>query len=60
MFEPWAVEYVLKPDDFLRIETANVLTGQIEIAYSPGIITVWFSSEKDLTIRNKAGEIIQY
>ena len=57
-FEPWGSEYRLQPGDWLVVTTDAVSTGQFEVSYSPGAISLGFTAGEPV-ITNGAGGRIQ-
>ena len=54
-FEPWGAVETLRADDTFEVEISGPGDGLVEIAYRPGLITVWAWSGADAVARNKAG-----
>jgi hypothetical protein len=57
-FEPWGTEYSLAPGDFVRVVSDDLLSGNLEVSYHPGRISIAFASETNLALSNRAGDVI--
>jgi hypothetical protein len=63
-FEPWGAVHTLQRGDAFTVEISGSGDGLVEVAYSPGWISVcaWIDDDgtvAEMTARNKAGETLR-
>jgi len=54
-FEPWGTEYVLARGEVFEVSSAAFSTGDVEVSYLAGGISLAFSSDADVTVTDGAG-----
>ena len=57
-FEPWGTEYVLSRGDVFQVSSSAFSTGDVEVSYAKGGISIAFTSSAPITITDKAGRIL--
>jgi hypothetical protein len=57
-FEPWGTEYVLSREDVFQVSSSAFSTGDVEVSYAIGGISIAFTSSAPITITDKAGRIL--
>lgn len=58
VFEPLGMEYILTSGDIFRVVMTGPASGDFEITYSPGAISVTDWPGADTKVWNKAGETL--
>lgn len=56
-FEPWGDEYVLKNGDVIRVFSNAFTTGDVEVSYLPGAISLAFTSNAPVTVTDATGQV---
>ncbi|HWH25192.1 MAG TPA: hypothetical protein VNT53_00920 [Pseudolysinimonas sp.] len=58
-FEPWGTEHVLERGTVMYVESAALLSGDVEVSYVTGGITLVFTSDAPVTITDGTGRQLE-
>ncbi|MDP9903109.1 colicin immunity domain-containing protein [Arthrobacter bambusae] len=56
-FEPWGTEYVLSRGDVFQVSSSAFSTGDVEVSYVAGGISLVFASDAPVTVTDRTGRV---